>query len=105
MSPVVFPDSLVATPLAAEWSGCGRATCHAGILKLLVWCGRAGIGRAGSWGNVEGLAVSDRGHRARGVAVSPFCAEPARRCGADACPRRGGHLRDDPVWGWDVRAV
>jgi hypothetical protein len=53
---------------------------------LLVWCG-ARIGRHGDCGDVQGLSVSDRGHRARGVAVSPFCVEPARRRGVDAGPR------------------
>jgi len=52
----------------------------------------------------QGLPVSDRGHRARGVAVSPFRAEPARRRGPDARPRRRGHLRDDPVLVCQVRA-
>ena len=50
-----------------------------GIVKLLTWCGAARIGRCGDCGEVQGLPVSDRGHRARGVAVSPFRAEPARR--------------------------
>jgi transposase len=75
-----------------------------GIVKLLVWCGAARIGRCGSCGNVQGLPISDRGHRARGVAVSPFCAEPARRRGVDAGPRCHAHLRDDPVLVRQVRA-
>ncbi|MGO9735725.1 MAG: hypothetical protein ACLPPO_31995, partial [Mycobacterium sp.] len=42
-----------------------------GIVKLLTWCGAARIGRWGDCGEVQGLPVSHRGHRARGVAVSP----------------------------------
>jgi hypothetical protein len=38
----------------------------AGIVKLLTWCGAARIGRCGDCDNVQGLSVSDRGHRARG---------------------------------------
>ena len=75
-----------------------------GIVKLLTLCGAARIGRCGDCGEVQGLPVSDRGHRARGVAVSPFRAESAGRRGADAGPRRGGHLRDDPVLVCQVRA-
>ena len=37
------------------------------------------IDRGGDCGEVQGLPVSDRGHRARGVGVSPFRVEPARR--------------------------
>ena len=48
-----------------------------GIVKLLTWCGAASIGRCGDCGEVQGLSVSDRGHRARGVAVSPFRDESA----------------------------
>jgi membrane-bound lytic murein transglycosylase B len=76
----------------------------AGIVKLLARCGAARIGRCGDCGNVQGLSVPDRNHRARGVAVSPFCAEPARRRGTDAGPRCGGHLRDDPLLVCQVRA-
>jgi Transposase DDE domain len=75
-----------------------------GIVKLLARCGAARIGRYGDCGNVQGLSVPDRGHRARGVAVSPFRAEPARRRGTDAGPRCGGHPRDDPVLVCQVRA-
>src|SRR5260370_9021767 len=78
----------------------------AGIVKLLTWCGAVlpGLVVCGDCGEVQGLPVSDRGHRARGVAVSPFHAEPARRRGTDARPRRRGHLRDDPVLVCQVRA-
>ena len=47
-----------------------------GIVKLLAMCGAARIGRFGDCGKIQGLLVSARNHRARGVAVSPFCAEP-----------------------------
>src|SRR6185436_4767643 len=56
----------------------------------LVWCCQ-------DWSFVA-IAARYKGYRwARGVAVSPFHAEPARRRGPDARPRRRGHLRDDPV--------
>src|SRR5271166_4005842 len=74
------------------------------VVKLLTGCGAARIGRCGDCGEVQGLPVSDRGHRARGVAVSPFCAEPARRRGADVGPRCHAHLRDDPLLVCQVRA-
>ena len=45
--------------------------------SCLPWCGAARIGRCGDCDEVQGLPVSDRGHRVRGVAVSPFRAESA----------------------------
>src|SRR5271157_1055502 len=95
--------SLIAVIDYREFNGRFRHPAFKGIVKLLTWCGAAGL-VGGGWGDVQGLPVSDRGHRARGVAVSPFRAESARRRGADAGPRRGGHLRDDPVLVCEVRA-
>jgi hypothetical protein len=62
-----------------------------------------GLG-GGDCSEIQGLPVSDRGHRACGVAISPFRAESARRRGVDGCRRCGGHLRDDPVLVCKVRA-
>src|SRR6478609_9017329 len=89
---MVSPSWISATGTCSALSSCWPGV----VLPGLVVCGDCG--------EVQGLPVSDRGHRARGVAVSPFRAEPARRRGADACPRCGGHPRDDPVLVCDVRA-
>src|SRR5277367_1669770 len=80
-----------------------------GIVKLLTLCGAARIGRCGDYGEVQGLPVSDRGHRARGVAVSPFRAgktawppprydatAPICRARRRAGPPRAGAVGDPP---------
>ena len=72
-------------PGAPLWPGRTNALGHRhgrGVGKASSTCSpcvAARIGCCGDCGEVQGLPVSDRGHRARGVAVSPFRAEPARR--------------------------